>query len=53
MAEREQTLRRAARLSVGVGVLILALKVGAWVLSGSTAVLSDAIESIVHVSPRS
>lgn len=49
MAEREQTLRRAARLSVGVGVIILALKVGAWVASGSTAVLSDAIESIVHV----
>lgn len=49
MSDREQTLRRAARLSVGVGVLILALKVGAWVASGSAAVLSDAIESVVHV----
>ena len=49
MAERDQILRRAARLSVGVGVLVLALKVGAWVVSDSTAVFSDAIESIVHL----
>ena len=49
MNQRDVTLRRAARISVAVGVLILALKVGAWLATGSTAVLSDAIESVVHV----
>lgn len=49
MTDRDQILRRAARLSVAVSVVILALKVGAWIASGSAAVLSDAIESVVHV----
>lgn len=49
MTTRDAILRRAARISVAVGVLILVLKVGAWLASGSTAVLSDAIESVVHV----
>lgn len=40
---------RAAWISVVVGIVILACKVGAWLLTGSTAVLSDALESIVHV----
>ena len=47
--ERDAILTRAARISVAVGVVILALKVGAWLASGSTAVLSDAVESVVHV----
>lgn len=46
---RDAILTRAARISVAVGVVILVLKVGAWLASGSTAVLSDAVESVVHV----
>jgi cation diffusion facilitator family transporter len=40
---------RAARWSVGVGVAVLSLKLGAWYLTGSVALLSDALESIVNV----
>lgn len=40
---------KAARLSLVVGVLLLATKLTAWLLTGSTAVLSDALESIVNV----
>ncbi|MDA3963855.1 MAG: cation diffusion facilitator family transporter [Planctomycetota bacterium] len=39
----------AARWSVGVGVVILVFKVTAWLLTGSLAVMSDALESVVHV----
>lgn len=42
--------RRAATLSLGVGVVMLALKMGAWLITGSTAVLGDALESVVHVA---
>lgn len=35
---------------MGVGILVLALKLGAWWMTGSLAVLSDAIESIVNVA---
>jgi len=41
--------KRAMVLSLGVGVLMLGLKTGAYFLTGSTAILSDALESIVHV----
>ncbi len=37
------------RLSLGVGFLMLALKLGAYVVTGSAAILSDAAESVVHV----
>jgi cation diffusion facilitator family transporter len=40
---------RAARLSVAVGVAVLSLKLGAWALTGSVALLSDALESVVNV----
>ena len=36
--------------SLGIGVLMLAIKVGAYVLTGSAAILSDAAESVVHVA---
>jgi cation diffusion facilitator family transporter len=39
----------AARLSVIVGVLLLAVKMTAFLLTNSTAILSDALESVVHV----
>ncbi|MAF13123.1 cation transporter [Candidatus Poribacteria bacterium] len=40
---------RAIRLSVAVGVVMLATKVTAYYLTGSAAIASDAIESVVHV----
>ncbi len=40
---------RAARLSMLTGLLILALKAAAWQRTGSVAVLSDALESVVNV----
>ncbi len=42
-------MRRAMRLSVTVGLVMLLLKFGAYAWTGSTAILSDAAESIVHI----
>jgi cation diffusion facilitator family transporter len=42
--------QRAMRLSVAVGVLMLAGKGFAWWITGSAAILSDAAESVVHVA---
>ncbi len=39
----------AGRLSLIVGVLVFASKVTAWIVTGSVAVFSDAMESIVNV----
>jgi cation diffusion facilitator family transporter len=41
--------QRAMRVSVAVGVLMLAGKMFAWWITGSAAILSDAAESVVHV----
>jgi len=41
---------RAMRLSLAVGFLMLVLKVSAYVLTGSAAILGDAAESVVHVA---
>ncbi len=41
---------RAMRLSLIVGFVMLVLKVGAYVLTGSSAILGDAAESVVHVA---
>lgn len=40
---------RAARLSLLIGVLMLVLKMSAYVMTGSATILSDALESVVHV----
>ena len=40
---------RAMRFSLIAGFVMLVLKVGAYVLTGSAAILGDAAESIVHV----
>jgi len=51
-AGHEQQLRDARfamRVSLFVGLLMLAAKVGAYLLTGSSAVFSDAAESVVHV----
>jgi cation diffusion facilitator family transporter len=42
-------LRFAMRLSLGTGFLMLAMKVTAYWITGSVAILSDAAESVVHV----
>lgn len=41
---------RAMRLSLAIGFLMLVLKVSAYVLTGSAAILGDAAESVVHVA---
>ena len=41
---------RLALVSVGIGVLVLALKFCAWGLTGSVALWSDALESFVNVA---
>lgn len=46
--DRKQ-LQFAMGLSLGFGFLMLFIKITAYVLTGSTAILSDAAESIVHV----
>ncbi len=43
-------LRLAMGLSLGFGLLMLAIKAGAYLLTGSAAILSDAAESVVHVA---
>lgn len=42
-------LRFAMNLSLGVGVLMLLIKFGAYLLTGSAAIFADAIETVVHV----
>lgn len=46
-AHRDQWF--AMRLSLGFGVVMLAGKGGAYLLIGSAAILSDAVESVIHV----
>ena len=41
---------RLARVTIVIGVTVLALKTGAWWLTGSVALYSDALESIVNVA---
>lgn len=41
--------RRLAILSLGVGVLLLGIKLAAYLLTGSAAILSDALEQIVNI----
>lgn len=42
--------KQAALISLIIGFLMLALKTAAYFITGSTAILSDALESIVHVA---
>jgi len=44
------TAQGGARLSLGLALVVLALKGGAYALSGSVALLSDAAESFVNVA---
>ena len=45
-----QTLHRLALGSIAVGVAVLGLKLLAWKLTGSVALYSDALESIINVA---
>jgi cation diffusion facilitator family transporter len=47
--QQHRDARFAMRLSLLVGVLMLAGKMTAWLLTGSSAIFSDAAESVVHV----
>ncbi len=40
----------AMNLSLGVGLLMFVMKMGAYLLTGSAAILGDAAESVVHVA---
>lgn len=44
-----QDMNFAMRISLAVGVLLLFVKCYAWIITGSTAIFSDASESIIHV----
>lgn len=44
------SLETLATASVGVAVLVLGLKAGAWWLTGSVALFADALESVVNVA---
>jgi len=48
-AEARRDNQHAMRLSLAIGVLMLAGKGSAYVLTGSAAILSDALESVIHV----
>jgi cation diffusion facilitator family transporter len=45
-----KALSFAMNLSLVVGIFMFAMKVGAYLLTGSAAILSDAAESVVHVA---
>jgi cation diffusion facilitator family transporter len=47
---RSARIGTLAAISVGIGLVVLALKLGAWLLTGSVALFSDALESIVNVA---
>jgi cation diffusion facilitator family transporter len=47
--ERRRRLMRALQLSVVVAVVTIALKAGAYLLTGSVGLLSDAAESVVNL----
>ncbi|MCU0770996.1 MAG: cation diffusion facilitator family transporter [Verrucomicrobia bacterium] len=45
-----KALSLAMNLSLGFGLLMFVMKMGAYLLTGSAAILSDAAESVVHVA---
>ena len=48
-AADRKAMNFAMNLSLGVGILMFVMKVGAYLLTHSAAILSDAAESVVHV----
>ncbi|MCC7492590.1 MAG: cation transporter [Fimbriimonadaceae bacterium] len=49
LSARERARRRAANISLLVAVLLVAVKMAAWYVTRSTAVLSDALESLINI----
>ncbi len=49
MTENITLKKRAALLSLSVGIIMFVSKMGAYLLTGSAAIFSDAAESVVHV----
>jgi cation diffusion facilitator family transporter len=49
-AADRKAMNFAMNLSLGIGILMFIMKVGAYLLTGSAAILSDAAESVVHVA---
>lgn len=47
--EEKKQMNFSMRLSFGVGVFMLVMKAYAYYITGSTAILSDAAESVVHI----
>ncbi|MCX8056661.1 MAG: cation diffusion facilitator family transporter [Ignavibacteria bacterium] len=47
--QNQNEKKRAAYLSLAIGFLMFFLKIFAFIITGSSAILSDAIESIVHI----
>jgi cation diffusion facilitator family transporter len=48
--EREiRETRKVMSLALAVGILLLVIKLGAYLLSNSTAILGDAVESVAHI----
>lgn len=41
--------KRAAAISLTIGFFMFAIKMAAFIITGSSAILSDAIESVVHI----
>lgn len=46
---QQQSLRRFAWLSIGAALLTIGMKAGAYLLTGSVGLLSDALESVVNL----
>lgn len=49
MNEQIRDKKRVATISSLVGFIMFYVKISAYILTGSTAILSDALESIVHI----
>ena len=49
-AADRKAMNFAMNLSLGIGILMFVMKMGAYLLTGSAAILSDAAESVVHVA---
>ena len=45
--------KKAAYISLFVGIGMLVVKVGAYLITGSVAIFSDAAESVVHIAATS
>ena len=52
-AARQRRLVRLVWLSIGAAILTIALKTGAWAITGSVGLLSDAAESFVNLAAAS